>query len=147
VRRPEREQAAALPPPARSAAAPSPRPLPAPRAGALTLTSYRSVWAAPEVAASPALAFLHPDQRVELAPADARALGFADGDAVLVSDETGASLRARVALRDAVPPGRAILLRGIPENSANLLAGVSVTITEPPPPEPEPQAEVEEALV
>jgi NADH-quinone oxidoreductase subunit G len=147
VRWPERQQAAALPAPARSAGAPTPRPQPAPRPGALTLASYRPVWAAPEVAASPALAFLHPDQRVEISPADARALRFADGDAVLVSDETGASLHARVALRDAVPPGRAILLRGIPENSANLLPGASVTIAEPPPPQPEPQAEVEEALV
>ena len=82
VRWPEREQAAALP---AAASAPSPgpaRPTPAPAARRLLLSSYRSLWSAPEVAASPALAFLHPPQRVEISPADAayggikRELGF-----------------------------------------------------------------------
>jgi NADH-quinone oxidoreductase subunit G len=125
-----------------------PAPMPAPRDGALRLSSYRPVWAAPEVAASPALAFLHPQQRVEISPADARARGLADGVEMLVVDDSGAGVRARVAVRDAVTDGRAILLDGIPHDSANRLRGELVWIVPiPEPPPPEEELEAEEAMV
>jgi NADH-quinone oxidoreductase subunit G len=143
VRWPTREQAAALPSPSGAAgAAPKPRPAPAARGGTLVLGSYRSIWAGPEVAASPALAFLHPGQRVELSAHDARRLGLTDGVEVLVADETGAQIHARVAPRDAVPAGSAFLQRGIAADSANVLRGSTIEIL--PIPEPvEPAAETE----
>ena len=104
--------------------------------------SYRSIWAGPEVAASPALAFLHPEQRVELSAHDARRLGLEDGVAMLVTDETGAQIHARVAPRDGVPAGTAFLQRGIAADSANVLRGSTIEIL--PIPEPvEPPAETE----
>jgi NADH-quinone oxidoreductase subunit G len=154
VRWPAREHAAALPSPS-GAAGPArpPRPVPAARGGALLLGSYRSIWAAPEVAASPALAFLHPEQRVECSALDARRLGLEDGVEMLVADETGAQVHARVALRDAVPAGRAFLQRGIAADSANVLRGSTIEILPiPEPVEPETEAKpdtpaVEEAVV
>src|SRR5581483_3864528 len=77
--------------------------------GELVASSYRSVWTAPEVAASPALAFLHPDQHVQLSPEDAARLALRDGVWADVADESCAVVRARVAVRDAVPAGRVIL--------------------------------------
>ena len=67
--------------------------------GKLRLGTFRSVWAAPEVGASPALQFLTPKQRVELSPADAKRLGIAHGERVVVGSDghsvTGvATLRA-----------------------------------------------------
>jgi predicted molibdopterin-dependent oxidoreductase YjgC len=113
--------------------------------------SYRSVWASTEVAASPALAFLHPSQRVEVSPVDALRLGLSDGAEMLVADETGAGVRARVALRDAVPAGTVFLQRSIPSQSANLLRGATVEIVAIPEPveplPPEEEAPVAEALV
>ena len=106
------------------------------------------------MAASPALAFLHPDQRVELSPDDASRLGLEDGVEMLVADETGAQIHARVALRDAVPVGSAFLARGIAGEGANILRGATIEIlpipepVEPVDPEPEPDADaVAEALV
>jgi NADH-quinone oxidoreductase subunit G len=128
VRWPTREQAAALPPPAQAPSAHEPRPPRKARNGTLVAGSYRSIWAAPEVAVSPALAFLHPHQRVEISPADARRLGVADGVEMLVIDETGAQIRAHVALRDAVPVGSAFLQRGIATDSAESLRGSRIQI-------------------
>ena len=152
VRWPEREHAAALPAPAN---APSPAPARSAPAGAerrLLLSSYRSLWSFPEVAASPALAFLHPPQRVEISPADARSLGLAEGEHVVAVDSGGASVAAVVAVRDAVPAGRAIMLAGLAHDGANALRGELVELREPPPTPPEPaedaaDEEIEEALV
>jgi NADH-quinone oxidoreductase subunit G len=158
VRWPEREQAQALPaesgkqPPTSSrtpARAPAKK---APR-GRLTAGSYRSIWAAPEVAASPALAFLHPRQRVEISPADARRLGLTDGVEMAVSDESGTQIHARVAVRTGVAPGSAFLQRALATNSAeSLAAGATIEILAipdpppPPPPDEQPDAEnIEEA--
>jgi NADH-quinone oxidoreductase subunit G len=69
--------------------------------GALRLGTYRSIWAGPEVAASPALKFLVPKARVEMAPADAEALGVAHGERVLLGD----AVEATVHLRAATPAG------------------------------------------
>ncbi|HXR13591.1 MAG TPA: molybdopterin-dependent oxidoreductase, partial [Solirubrobacteraceae bacterium] len=152
VRWPPREQAAALPAPSSRIETRPPRPLSRVDARALRAGSYRSIWASREVAASPALAFLHPSQRVEVSPAAAHRLGLRDGVEMLVADESGAGVRARVALRDAVPDGSAFLQHAIAADSANLLRGETVEIVpipepvEPPPP-PEEEASVEEALV
>jgi NADH-quinone oxidoreductase subunit G len=66
------------------------------------------VWAGPEVAASPALAFLTARTRVELSPADAKRLEVYDGDKVVVGAD-GATVGAVVALRAAVPEGSVFL--------------------------------------
>jgi NADH-quinone oxidoreductase subunit G len=111
--------------------------------------SYRSLWAAPEVSASPALAFLHPRQRVEISPADAQRLGLRDGDEMLVSDEHGGAVQARVTLRDGVPAGRAFLAAAIASGGAENLRGrliEIVAIPEPPPPEPEAESDPAEAF-
>ena len=137
VRWPEREQAGALPAP--SAVNPAeprkPRALAKARGGKLIAGSYRSIWAGPEVAASPALAFLHPHQRVEISPADAHRLGLADGVEMAVADATGTQIRARVAVRDGIPAGSAFLQRAIATDSAERLRGETieiVAIADPP---------------
>ena len=92
---------------------------------------------------SPALKYLIPHQQLELSPEDARRLGIAPGDEVLVSqpddppaahtDEAGrrvggngegTQLAATAAVRSNVPPGSAFLAEGIAVASAN-------TLTEP----------------
>jgi NADH-quinone oxidoreductase subunit G len=95
--------------------------------GRFLLGTFRSVWAAPEVEASPALKFLHPRQRVELAPADAQRLGVLEGDRVIVGSN-GSSVTGTVALRDAMPPGSVFLQSSIPEESASSLEGPLVEV-------------------
>jgi NADH-quinone oxidoreductase subunit G len=95
--------------------------------GRLVLGSYRSIWSGPEVEASPALHFLAPRQRVELAPDDAAQLGVLHGQEVIVSDEHG-QLRARVAVRDSAPRGTAFLERDLDSDGANLLRGPLVEV-------------------
>ena len=116
VRWPTRAQAAALPEPATapdtSAAAPL-RPLAKTSASRLAVGSYRSIWAAPEVAASPALAFLHPRQRIEISPPDAHAAEARrrrrDGGRRRVRDRDPRAGRAarRRPDRQRLPPARA----------------------------------------
>ena len=101
--------------------------------------SYRSIWAGPEVAASPALAFLHPRQRIEIGAADARRLGLADGAEMAVADARGTQLRARVAVRDGIAAGSAFMQRALAGDSAERLSGQTVEIVaipDPPPPPP-----------
>jgi NADH-quinone oxidoreductase subunit G len=95
--------------------------------GRFLLGTFRSVWAAPEVEVSPALKFLHPRQRVELAPADAERLGVLEGDRVVVGSN-GTSVTGTVALRDAMPPGSVFLQSSIPEDSASSLDGPLVEV-------------------
>mgnify|MGYP000176149075 CR=1 FL=1 len=95
--------------------------------GALRLGTYKSIWAAAEVEASPALKFLHPTQRVELAPVDAERLGVRHGEHVTVGSGR-ASVEAIVHLRNESPAGSAFLQSGIPEGAANVLAGPLVEI-------------------
>ena len=95
--------------------------------GRFLLGTFRSVWAAPEVEASPALRFLLPRQRVELSPADAQRLGVLEGDRVLVASN-GSSVRGTVALRDAMPPGSVFLQSAIAEDSASELEGPLVEV-------------------
>lgn len=101
--------------------------------GALRLGTFRSVWASSEVEVSPALAFLHPRQRLEMSPADARRLHVSDGEQVQVSlsaNGSEPSLTADVALREAVTPGTVFLQEATPEQPANLLtrAGVATLV-------------------
>jgi len=106
----EASAAAAWPAPAAVPGAPA---VPAPAAGddasRLRLGTYRSIWAGPEVAASPALHFLRARTRVELSPHDAQRLGLFDGDKVAIGDGDGPAVDATVSLRAAIPAGSAFL--------------------------------------
>jgi NADH-quinone oxidoreductase subunit G len=97
------------------------------QSGKVLLGSYRSIWAGPEVKASPALAFLAPSQRVELNPADADALKLRHDEHVVISDEQG-EIRGRVVIRDSAPAGSAFLERELDDNGANALHGPHVRI-------------------
>jgi NADH-quinone oxidoreductase subunit G len=77
--------------------------------GRLRLGTYRSVWAGPEVAASPALQFLKARTRVELSPTDAKRLGVFDGEKVVVGGDGAGAVDATVSVRAAVPAGSAFL--------------------------------------
>jgi NADH-quinone oxidoreductase subunit G len=142
LRWPERAEAAALPAPsgvprvAEDAEGDGRAPL-AP--GRLALGSYRSIWAAPEVEASPALHFLVRRQVVELGPADAAARGLRHGARVQVIGDAGTRVEAQVALRGAIPAGVAFLERGIAGDGANALRGGSVEILAAREPEGEPE--------
>src|SRR5207302_1630224 len=82
------------------------------------LGPFRSLWAAPECEASPALKFLTAGgPRAELSPADAERLGVADGDRVRIAHD-GVALDAEVALRSAVPPGTVFVAEAIPGGGA-----------------------------
>jgi anaerobic selenocysteine-containing dehydrogenase len=96
-------------------------------AGQLRLGTFRSIWASREVAASPALKFLHPTQRAELSPDDARKLGVSDGERVVVG-VNGHSVRATVALRAAAATGTVYLETAIPEDNASVLEGPLVEV-------------------
>jgi NADH-quinone oxidoreductase subunit G len=88
--------------------------------GRLRIGTYRSVWAGPEVAASPALHFLRARQVVELSPADAQALGIRDGDRAEVGSN-GHRVQGPVRLRASVPVGSVFVAAGTHEQAANLL--------------------------
>jgi NADH-quinone oxidoreductase subunit G len=76
--------------------------------GRLRLGTYRSIWAGPEVAVSPALQFLRARTRVEMSPADAQRLELFDGEKVVVGADD-ARVDAVVSLRAAIPEGSAFL--------------------------------------
>jgi len=96
-----------------------------PSNGALRLGTYRDLWADEVTERNEALRFLVPQQRVEIAPADADRLGLADGDEVAVRSN-GHSVRARVALRERMRPGAAFLIEGTVADNANALNGADV---------------------
>ena len=133
VRWPAREEAAALP-----AGASGPFDLERPPAassanGALRLGTFRSIWASPEVEASPALQFLAPRQRIELSPGDAGRLGLSHGDRVEVGAFGEAEARSTrvsgtVSLRDGVPAGSVFLEEGLAEDSASALTDPLVEV-------------------
>ncbi len=123
VRWQDRDAAAAYPEPA--AAPPADAPAAAPSAnGKLRVGTFRSIWASPVVEVSPALKFLVPKQRAELAPADAARLGIAHGDKVRVG-----SVEATAHLRDATPPGSVFIEAGLQENGANSLTDALVEVS------------------
>jgi NADH-quinone oxidoreductase subunit G len=91
-----------------------------PSGGALVLGTYRDLWAADVTKRNPALRFLMPKQKLELAAKDAAGLDLANGDAVTVS-VNGHSLEATVAIRERMREGAAFLIEGTDEANANLL--------------------------
>ena len=97
-------------------------------APALNLGTYRDLWTGPITELNPALRFLAPQQRVELAPADAERLGLKSGDQVDVA-QNGTSLRAKVAVKERVSEGACFLIEGTAEDNANaLLNGAPATV-------------------
>jgi NADH-quinone oxidoreductase subunit G len=104
-------------------------PAPGTDADALALGTYRDLWAGPITELNPPLRFLAPQQRVELSVSDADRLGLKSGDEVKVA-QNGASIRARVAIRERVSEGACFLLEGTAESNANaLLNGSPVSVT------------------
>ena len=87
---------------------------------ALSLSTYRDLWAGPITELNPPLKFLQPRQRVDLSVADAERLGLRSGDEVSVS-QNGTSVQARVAIKERVPEGVCFLLEGVAEDNANAL--------------------------
>ncbi len=161
VRWPEREAAANWPAVSLAAAQDAPS---APAGAGLRLGTYRSVWAAPEVQASPALAFLHARQLLEIGPADAGRLGLHEGEEVEIAlagrfaeaeaeaeapvSALAGSVRAIVALRASAPVGVVFLGEGIPAQSANALTngGGPIAVEVRPYVEPDPVLAVVGAL-
>ncbi len=93
-----------------------------PATNGLVLGTYRDLWAAEAVDHSPALRFLAPRQRLELAPADAERLGVSQGDRVTVS-ANGSSVEAGVVVRERMREGAAFLIEGTVDDNANVVAG------------------------
>jgi NADH-quinone oxidoreductase subunit G len=127
IRWSEREAAASFP-----SAPAAPFTLDAPPAaaspnGLLRLGSFRSIWASPEVEASPALAFLHPRQRVEISPADAERLGINHGENVTVASN-GDFVEGLAHIRTSAPDGTVFLQTAIPGDSAARLQGPLVEV-------------------
>ncbi|HXV53638.1 MAG TPA: NADH-quinone oxidoreductase subunit NuoG [Solirubrobacterales bacterium] len=89
----------------------------------LRLGTYRDLWAGEVTDRNVALRFLAPEQRVELAPADAERLGLGDGDEVEVRSN-GTGVRARVQLRERLRPGAAYLIEGTATDNANVFSRV-----------------------
>lgn len=135
----EREAASALPEPASSAAAPAVAAAPeAPSGdGRLRIATYRDLWVSEATEHSPALRFLMPRQRLELAPADAQRLGLAQGDYAELS-ANGHAVEAEVVVRERMRPGAGFLAEGIRDANPNVFepgAEVSVRKIERPLPE------------
>ena len=82
------------------------------------------MWADETTERNVALKFLVPEQRVEIAPADAEKLQLTGGDEVTVRSN-GTAIRARVDIRERIRPGSAFLIEGTAQNNANLLNGAT----------------------
>ncbi|HET6570739.1 MAG TPA: NADH-quinone oxidoreductase subunit NuoG [Solirubrobacterales bacterium] len=96
---------------------------------ALTLGTYRDLWAGPITELNPPLRFLQPQQRIELSLADAEKLELRNGDTVQVA-QNGSSVRAVVQIRERVAQGVCFLVEGTAEGNANgLLNGSPVSVT------------------
>ncbi len=94
----------------------------------MRLGAAPSLWSGAVTAHAPSLRFLAPVQCAELAPADAQRLGLQQGDEVVVSAGEE-SVRAPVALRQAVSPGSVFLTAGTAEQNATALTnGVPRTV-------------------
>jgi NADH-quinone oxidoreductase subunit G len=127
VRWQERDAAVAFPSPEPEAIPGDDEPPPAAARsnGRLRLGTFRSVWNAEQVRVSPALHFLHPSPRLEIAPADAQRLELFQGDRVVVGSD-GRTVDATVTVRDATPEGTVFL-------ETNALAGPLVEVRRAPP--------------
>jgi NADH-quinone oxidoreductase subunit G len=104
-----------------------------PANGRLRLGTFRSIWNAPEVRASPSLHFLHPSLHLEMAPPDAQRLELFQGDHVVVGSN-GHTVSATVTLRAATPEGSVFL-------DTNALEGPLVEVRRAPPSTPTPGAQ------
>jgi NADH-quinone oxidoreductase subunit G len=100
-----------------------------PAPDALTLGTYRDLWAGPITELSPPLKFLQPRQRVELSLSDAERLGLKNGDTVRVG-RNGSAVEASVQIRERIEPGVCFLIEATAEGNANgLLNGSPVSVT------------------
>ncbi|HEX7059422.1 MAG TPA: NADH-quinone oxidoreductase subunit NuoG [Solirubrobacterales bacterium] len=84
------------------------------------LGTYRDLWVGPITELNPPLRFLQPQQRVEIAPADAERMQLRSGDEVRVS-QNGSRVRAKVAIKERVSEGVCFLVEGTAEGNANAL--------------------------
>jgi NADH-quinone oxidoreductase subunit G len=134
VRWPQRDQARAMPEAGPVSTVPSVEQAdganPDASNGTFRLGTYRPIWAAPEVEASPALHYTIAHQQVELAPQDAARLGIVNGEPVHVS-QNGTRLQATAAVRTGVPAGTAFLAEGIASDSANVLTEPVIEVRKP----------------
>ena len=89
-------------------------------ASGLLLGTYRDLWATDVTKRNPALRFLMPKQKLEVAAKDAEALELANGDAVTVA-VNGHSVEATVAIRERMAQGAAFLIEGTDEANGNVL--------------------------
>jgi len=99
--------------------------------GALTLGTYRDLWAGPITELNPPLKFLTPQQRVEVSLADAERLGLKTGETIRVS-HGGTTVEAQVQIKDRVPAGVVFMAEGVAGGNANALLNgglVKVEIT------------------
>jgi NADH-quinone oxidoreductase subunit G len=86
----------------------------------LVLGTYRDLWATDVTKRNPALRFLMPKQKLELAAKDAEAMELVNGDEVTVS-VNGSSVEATVAIKERMRQGAAFLIEGTDEGNANVL--------------------------
>jgi len=100
-----------------------------PGPGALTLGTYRDLWAGPITELNPPLKFLTPQQRVEISPADAERLGLKTGEQVRVSQDDSV-VEAQVHIKERIPAGVVFMAEGVLDGNANaLLNGGPVQVT------------------
>jgi NADH-quinone oxidoreductase subunit G len=114
------DAAQSLQPEGVSVGVPSVPPSDHPSTNGLLLGTYRDLWAADITKRNPALRFLMPKQRLELAAKDAERLELANGDEVTVS-VNGHSVEATVAIRERMRVGAAFLIEGTDEANGNVL--------------------------
>jgi NADH-quinone oxidoreductase subunit G len=96
---------------------------------ALTLGTYRDLWAGPITELNPPLKFLTPRQRVEISLADADELNLKSGDMVRVS-QNGNAVEAQVHVKERVSEGVVFMAEGVLDGNANaLLNGGPVQVT------------------
>ena len=84
------------------------------------LGTHRDLWATDVTKRNPALRFLMPKQKLELAAKDAESLELNGGDEVTVS-VNGHSVEATVAIRERMREGAAFLIEGTDEANGNAL--------------------------
>jgi NADH-quinone oxidoreductase subunit G len=93
------------------------------------LGTYRDLWVGPITELNPPLRFLAPQQRVEMAVADAERLGVKAGDKVKVA-QNGHSIVAAVDVKERIQAGTIFLIEGVKDGNANeLLNGGAVGVT------------------
>jgi NADH-quinone oxidoreductase subunit G len=95
---------------------------------ALTLGTYRDLWAGPITELNAPLRFLAPKQRLEISLADAERLSLEHGDKVVVS-QNGVSVEAAVQIKERQSEGVVFLIEGLAVDNANgLLNGGPVEV-------------------